>query len=408
VPWENWDYNAASNMILAELEIEGQMRSVLMQAPKNGVFYVIDRGTGEFISGDPFVFINWTKGLDAQGRAIPNPAATDPEKLAVVFPSLNGAHSWEPMAYNPATGLVYIPVLEEGMMLLHSAEYSWKASEMWGGTLTLLDEALPFYDEATRALYLDTLAANPELPDMGGEEFLIAWDPVARRERWRVSLGAGTAYQAGGTLTTAGNLVIQGTGSGQLSFYRADTGERLHQIELGTGIMAAPISFAIDGEQHIAVLAGGAAFSSSLAARKRYENYGRMLAFKLGGGPTPLPPVRAKVRTPSPPADFVVDDALADRGAAHYLRWCMACHYGSPDAPGAYPDLFAMRPEAHTAFESIVLGGALSSVGMASFSDVLTPEDVASIQAYLVRSQRERSELESAASHAVPSKESSP
>jgi quinohemoprotein ethanol dehydrogenase len=394
VPWENWDYNASSNMILADLEIDGRMRQVLMQAPKNGIFYLLDRKTGEFISGDPFVFINWTKGLDAEGRPTPNPAATDREKPALVFPSSNGAHSWEPMAYSPATELVYIPTQEEGMVLVQAAQYSWQAGAWNFGNFSILLESLDFLDDATRALYVETLAANPDLPDASVQEFLMAWDPVAKNERWRVPLGA-SGYQAGGVLTTAGNLVIQGRGSGELSFYRADTGELLRHIDVGTGIMAAPISYAIDGEQYVAVLAGGAAFSGPLAARNRYENYGRMLAFKLGGGPTPLPPVREPTPTPEPPADFVVDDAAADRGAGLYLTWCAACHLGSPEAPSAYPDLFALRPETHDAFESILLGGILSDVGMASFADVLTPDDAASIQAHLVRSQRERVRKES-------------
>ena len=389
VPWENWDYNASANMILADLEVDGETRRVLMQAPKNGFFYVLDRETGEFISGEPVVFSNWTKGLDAQGRPVSNPAATSRDKAAVVFPSLNGAHSWEPMAYNPGTGLAYVPILEEGMVLVQDTEYSWKAGAWNAGNFAILPQALYLLDDSTRAFYAETVAANPGVPDLSSQDLLIAWDPVTQSERWRVPLGA-SGYQAGGVLTTDGNLVVQGLGSGELSFYQAETGELLHQIHVGTGIMGAPISYAIDGEQYIAVLAGGAVFPSPLAARNRYENYGRMLAFKLGGGATPLPPERKAVRTPKPPADFVVDEMAADRGAVLYLTWCAACHYGSLEAPSGYPDLFAMSTQTHVAFDSIVLGGVLSGLGMASFSDVLTPEEVASIQAHLVRGQQAR------------------
>jgi len=395
VPWENWDYNASANMILTDLEIAGRARKVLMQAPKNGIYYVLDRETGEFISGAPFVFVNWTQGLDAQGRPIPNPAATRRDAPTLVFPSLNGAHSWEPMAYSPETGLAYVPTLEEGMVVLPDAQYRWRAGTYNAGQHTLVEEALPFLDDGTRALYQEVVTAHPAHPELGAREFLMAWDPVAQRERWRVPLGTGT-FQAGGVLATAGNLVIQGDGSGRLSFYSADTGERLHQIEVGTGIMAAPISYEIDGEQFVAVLAGGAVYPNPQAARNRYQNYGRLLAFSLGGGPTPLPPLRVRRPTPEPPADFAVDDGATARGQSLYFTWCAACHMGlDPDQPAGYPDLVALSGPTHEAFASIVLEGTLADLGMASFADVLTRDDVSAIQAHLVQAQRERVAAES-------------
>jgi quinohemoprotein ethanol dehydrogenase len=227
---------------------------------------------------------------------------------------------------------------------------------------------------------------------MAIREVLVAWDPVVQQERWRVPIGT-TEWIGGGVLATAGNLVIQGTGSGQLVVYRADTGEKLQQLEVGTGIIAAPISYEIDGEQYIAVIAGfGGAVNPVLAselAATRYDNYGRILAFKLGGGATPLPPARTAQSVPEPPVVDWYRDSAAARGAGLYGQRCARCHGGRGEARlSAYPDLHRMPAEVHATFDSIVLGGSLKAGGMASFSDVLTPADVRALHAYFIREQR--------------------
>ena len=394
VPWEIWDYTSTANMILADLEIDGRTRKVIMQAPKNGFYYVLDRETGEFISAEPFVFVNWATGLDSTGRPIVNPEAVYENKPVVVFPTFAGAHNWQPMAFNRATGLTYIPAKEGGMVLADEKGYRWTEGGWNVGSVAVFSDYLDYLQPADRALYRETVATMPDLPSTDFSEFLVAWDPVAQRERWRVAVGDGD-YAGGGVLTTAGNLVIQGTGAGTLVAYRAGTGEKLHEIEIGTGIMAAPITYAIDDEQYVAVFAGASARLNPNAARHRYENYGRILAFKLGGGPTPLPPERQPQETPEPPADFVVVDSVVDQGASLYYSWCFTCHVGRGEAAlGAYPDLHRLSAETHGNFESIVLRGSLASAGMASFADVLTRADVNAIQAYLVREQRKLREEE--------------
>jgi quinohemoprotein ethanol dehydrogenase len=184
-----------------------------------------------------------------------------------------------------------------------------------------------------------------ELQKEGNEKekaWLVAWDPVKQEARWRTDTGDDD-YAGGGVLSTAGNLVIQGTASGHLRVYRADTGERLHEIEVGTGIMAAPISYEIDGEQYVAVLAG---FGGAMApiwpkgAMRHYQNYGRLLAFKLGGGKAPLPPVRVAGTTPSPPSMPWYSDKLADSGLVLFNGNCAFCHGARGEARlSAYPDL---------------------------------------------------------------------
>ena len=399
VPWEIWDYTATMNMILADLTIDGVVRKVLMQAPKNGFYYVLDRATGQFISGRPYVYVNWATGIDSTGRPILNPKANYRDRPAVIFPTQAGAHNWQPMAFNPNTGLVYIPARAQGMVMFSEQGYRWLPGDVNMGAGAIFGE-LPKEFKASQELPLPVppelakqlIAAAANEPPMATREFLLAWDPVAQKERWRVPIGA-FEMVGGGVLTTAGNLVVQGTGSGQLIIYRADTGEKLHEIEVGTGIIAAPVSYEIDGEQYLAVIAGygGAlnpAFSPPLAAN-RYDNYGRILAFKLGGGATPLPPKHVATPVPEAPTPAWYTDTAAERGSGLFGQRCARCHGGRGEQQlSAYPDLFRMPAGTHAAFDSIVLGGTLAPAGMASFADVLQPADVQAIHGYLIREQR--------------------
>jgi quinohemoprotein ethanol dehydrogenase len=392
VPWELWDYTATANLILADLTIDGKPRKVIMQAPKNGIYYVLDRETGRFISGKPFVFANWLTGIDSTGRATVNEAAVYQKQPSLVFPTEAGAHNWQPMAFNPTTGLTYIPAREQGMWIADQPGYKWTKGTTNVGSNGLLGFILDLVSPADRKMFDDAFKARKDLPSPRTKEVLIAWDPIAQREKWRVPIGDGD-WAGGGVVTTAGNLVIQGTSSGHLVVYRADTGEKLQDIAVGTGIMAAPISYELDGEQYVAVLAGfGGAIAPTYPpgmAGYTYQNYGRILAFKLGGGATPLPPRRQPAATPEPPTLAFYSDALADRGAPLFFANCSVCHGArGEDRLSAYPDLHRLPPEVHAAFDSIVLGGKLRDAGMSSFADFLKPEDVAAIHAYLLREQR--------------------
>jgi quinohemoprotein ethanol dehydrogenase len=196
----------------------------------------------------------------------------------------------------------------------------------------------------------------------------------------------------GGVLTTAGNLVVQGTSAGKLMVYRADTGAVVKEIDVGTGIMAAPVSYEVDGEQYIAVLAG---FGGAMApmyppeiAAYRYQNYGRLLSFKLGGSTTPLPPPRQPLTTPEPPKLPASTPQMTQRGAGLFFSYCVLCHSAQGEARlSAYPDLFRLNEQVHGEFQNIVHGGKLKDNGMASFADILSTDDVAAIQAFLVQGQ---------------------
>lgn len=236
-PGDNWDYTATQHLILADLNIKGQLRKVIMQAPKNGFFYVIDRTNGEFISAEPYVYTNWASSIDPKtGRPVENDWSGYEEGDVEIFPSVFGGHNWQPMAYNPQTRLVYIPAQETSMIFTHDPD--WKFVEapgkqnvgiIWGGKGPK--------DKVLR----DSLA-----PDPNPVGRLIAWDPVNQKEVW----------WNGGVLTTDGGLVFQGGGDGHFVAYDAENGDKLWEIDLGTGIMAAPMTFEADGVQYISVAVG--------------------------------------------------------------------------------------------------------------------------------------------------------
>jgi len=302
------------------------------------------------------------------------------------------------MAYSPATGLVYIPAREQGMVIVNEPFYRFSPGGLNLGSTAIYGAVVDRLPAPERALVDSLLRARPDLPSIATRELLIAWDPIAQRQRWRVPVGS-DQFAGGGVLATAGNLVVQGTSAGRLVVYRADTGSELAKLEVGTAIMAAPVSYEIDGEQYIAVIAGlGGAVAPAYpheSAAQRYENYGRLLAFKLGGLAVPLPPLRSPGTTPEPPALANDSEALAARGARLYGSQCGRCHGGrGEDHLSAYPDLFRLSAETHASFDSIVRGGVKASAGMASFADVVSEADVAAIQAYLVREQAKLHEEE--------------
>ena len=378
-PAEIWDYTATQHMILADLELDGVVRQVLMQAPKNGFFYVLDRRTGELLSAEKFVTVNWASHVDlATGRPVATEQGDYREGPKLVYPSASGAHSWQPMSYSPLTGLVYIPAQDAPMLMLPQEDYEYRPGEFNIAT----DYAYPPFEEGFEPFIKDHEIRN--------QKMLIAWDPVTQQEVWHAPPAPG--LDDGGVLSTAGNLVFQGTASGHFVVFRADTGEKLKEIEVGTGIMAGATTYVLDGEQYVAVMAGfGGADLASYpqgAAALTYENSGRILAFKLGGGAVPLPPRLATPEIPEPP-DLPASPAILEAGAELYLRHCMRCHAGFGDEhTSGYPDLTLMTPETYQAFDAIVLEGALSYGGMASFSDVLDEVGSKAIRSYIAAEQR--------------------
>ena len=296
VPNDNWDLDAVGQLLLADLQIKGRTRKVIMQAPKNGIFYVLDRVTGEFISAAPFVQVNWTKGFDEKtGRPFINPEAFYDDKTPVqIYPTGGGAHNWAPMSYNPETGLVYLPASQGSYTFL-------AADEVIGYPYGHPGVAFPSRD------------AKPVVPPIIGPEplpgqrgVLEAWDPVNQKLVWRM---AGGGASGGGTVSTAGNLVFQAINDGRLLAYSADKGEKLLEIRTNRNGAGAPITYMVDGKQYVAFMAGTGRPPQTVGPTDaKIDNPPMLFVFEVGGtGALPPPPAGGPPRSapalPPPPAE---------------------------------------------------------------------------------------------------------
>jgi alcohol dehydrogenase (cytochrome c)/quinohemoprotein ethanol dehydrogenase len=374
-PGDHWDYDADQNLPLATLTIDGKTRDVVMQASKNGYFYVLDRRTGELLAADNFVPVNWATGLDARtGRPIVNPEARYYEtgKVWVSQPGALGAHSWQPMAYSPATSLVYIPAQEVGQPYLRDPDFKRQTVGM-NNDLDMASTSLPD-DPAVQQAVMATLKG-----------YLSAWDPRARRERWRVEL---RGPWNGGVLATAGNLVFQGTAAGELQAFNASDGRKLWSYAVQTGVLAAPMTYSIKGAQYVSVMVGwGGVFplvAGELSFKSGHQvNRSRLLTFRLDAkGQLPAPPAAAAPGVHAPPGP--TDAEQVARGARFYTRDCSGCHGDAAVAGGVVPDLrFSAALDSDEFWRTVVDDGALSSEGMIGFKSVLTADQINDVRAFL-------------------------
>ena len=383
-PGDRWDYDSTQKMILTELDLGEGPRKVLMQASKNGYYYVLDRSNGQLLSANNFAFVSWAKGIDPKtGRPIPNSAADYDKQPVLLFPANSGAHSWQPMSYDPQTHLTYIPVMEWPMVYMDSAKQRAGMIEGWFTVPAFSPED---YDpKELKSLYgpLPPLAKlDHGLPPAQSRGFLRAWDPVHQRLAWEVPTA--TNWD-GGVLSTAGGLVFQGDAAGYLNVYAADSGKRLAQLPVGTGIMAAPATYRLNGTQYVVVLAGfGGNYVNYLLTPKmaayQHDNEGRIVAFKLDGGATPPAPPLTETPFPEPPKEEGSAAQIA-AGEVLYNRFCGRCHQLGR---GILPDLRRLDAPKHQLFYEIVLNGAFVPKGMGRWDDVLSRSDAESIHAYIV------------------------
>jgi quinohemoprotein ethanol dehydrogenase len=377
-PADNWDYTAVQHIVLVDREWNGEPRKLLMQAPKNGFFYVLDRETGELLSAEKYVRVSWASHVDlATGRPVEVPEGSYDDQARWVLPSPNGGHLWHPMSYSPETTLVYIPALE--LAGLYGLDPAFEPEErVWN-----VGVDLPNYVRAYDAM-------EAEMPPAWGE--LKAWDPAAGKAVWTVRHEGSFN---GGVLSTAGGLVFQGTGDGRFVAYAAQSGEKLWEVATNVGIVAPPVSYAVDGTQYVSVLAGwggggvieGA--DAGISAASHYENRGHLFTFALGGT-AKLPEVpRRELRIADPLPELDVPEGAAETGNSLFQRYCLPCHGIDAVTSGVVPDLRYASPETHAQFADIVLGGIRAHRGMASFADVLDADDVRAIQAYVIHRARE-------------------
>jgi quinohemoprotein ethanol dehydrogenase len=378
-PGDNWDYTAVQQLTLADLTIDGVQRKVIMQAPKNGFFYVLDRVTGELLSAEPITRVTWAKGVDlASGRPIETMQARYGRERTTISPGPGGAHNWQPMSYNPNTGLVYIPVSESSFVYADDPSYryipgAWNLGVSLGTLAGVPERDASQYEEGTGEA-------------VGSANILLAWDPVAQAARWRVPLDGETG---GGTLTTAGNLVFQGKAGGALVAYSADNGERLWEVNVGSGILAPPVTYMLDGRQYLSVLVGwgGAAGLYRRSPPGPYKAEGRLYTFVLDGD-TNIPRITGIDYPELTPIDFDATPEQVARGADVFGQRCSMCHGTAAESSGTIADLRYAAPATLDIFQGIVQGGAYLELGMPRF-DFLSDADVDALRSYVLTRRAE-------------------
>ena len=373
-PGDSFDYDATQPLVQADLTVNGRPRKVLLQANKNGFFYVLDRQTGEFLSAAPFVSgITWARGIDAKsGRPIEFPGVAD-RRAKLLSPEPNGAHNWNPMAFHPATGLVYIPA-RVGTQMVHVPDKKWQ------------------YDPDRDNVGIDGNYEGPlyarmaSMPPPTGE--LLAWDPVKQKAVWRATY---PVLDGAGVLATAGNLIFQGRADGIFAAYRATDGEPLWRFDAATGIMAPPVTYTVGGVQYVTVLAGWGGASGLMntpAVGAARSGFGRILTFALNGTARLDAPPFGHKDPPVPAITAKQDARTVHQGLLLFNSHCMTCH-GLNAIAGPLPDLrYSTRPTLET-LDAIVLGGARASGGMPSFKKILDVKDVEAIRAYIVSRAQE-------------------
>lgn len=376
VPGDQWDFTATQHMILADLTIDGRPRKVLMQAPKNGFFYILDRATGRLISAKPYVPVNWAKSIDPiTGRPdiVPEAYYDRTGKPWIGKPGGYGAHNWPPMAFNRNTGLVYFPAYEVPTPYVSDPDFK------------RLPVGINVGVDIGRAIDLQLEEARKSAP----KGYLLAWDPVRQKEVWRAP---SPSFLNGGALTTAGNIVVQGDSGGFVNLFDATNGRKLWSFDAQTAILAAPISFAVKGRQYITIIVGVPA--PHIGDQKKAALRPRVLTFALGGRASLPPATAAEADIPEAPAQFGTAPMIA-AGAYIYNRTCVACH--GPGATGngsSFPSLrhsgFIADKEA---FKAVLWEGALQDKGMPSFKANYSLEDLEALRAYLIGQAREEQKL---------------
>lgn len=375
-PGESWDYTATQHIILADMTLGGQPRKVLLQAPKNGYFYVIDRTNGKLISAKAYVPQTWTSGMDMKtGRPVETSNARYRGGMNLGMPGPLGGHNWQPMAFSPKTGLVYIPAQEIPFPYMQpggaNANFRYQPG-VWNVGVDVLVAALPD-DEAGLKAIRASLKGR-----------LIAWDPVTQTEKWSVPH---SGPWNGGVLATAGGLVFQGSATGEFAAYDSATGQKLWSFDAQTGVVAPPMTYEIDGEQYVALMAGwggGFALTAGAGVDPRSEGPRRLLVFKLGGKKTlPARPVSTRPWPDLPPVTATPQQIAA--GKATFANYCSVCHGASAVSDFSIPDLrFSPVTGSRDAFRGVVIDGDRVEAGMVSFKAYINADQAEEVRQYIL------------------------
>jgi quinohemoprotein ethanol dehydrogenase len=364
-PGDSWDYTSAQPMILADITIDGALRKVILHAPKNGFFFVIDRTDGKFISAKNFVDVNWATGYDANGRPIEVPEARSPDKPFDTIPGPYGAHNWHPMSFNPMTGLVYLPVQNVPVNLTGDPKWTHNGNKP-GDFMGSLGWNVGYAVNAT----------PPKSLPFGR---LVAWDPVKQKEAWRQEY---VSPWNGGTLTTAGNLVFEGTADGRFVAYNATTGEKLWETPTGTGVVAAASTYLIDGVQYVSVAVGWGGVYGEADRATELNSPGTVYTFAVGGKASL--PAFTKYQTEGLLAGVKYNPADVGPGTLLYVSNCAICH-GVPGVQrgGNIRNLGYVGKETIENLKDVLFNGPFKSQGMPDFTGKLKDEDVPKLIAFI-------------------------
>ncbi|WP_084705045.1 PQQ-dependent dehydrogenase, methanol/ethanol family [Beijerinckia mobilis] len=376
-PMDQWDYTSVQHIMTVDLPINGEMRHVIVHAPKNGFFYVLDAKSGEFLSGKNYTYVNWASGLDPKtGRPIFNPDAfyTLTGKDWYGLPGDLGGHNFMAMAYSPQTKLVYIPAQQVPFVYSPQKGGFKPNPDSWNLGLDMTKIGLTSYNDEAAKRFIDDLKG-----------WLLAWDPVEQKEVFRVDH---KGPWNGGLLATGGGLIFQGLANGEFHAYDAKTGQDLYHFQAQSGIIAPPVTYSVNGKQYVAVEVGwGGIYPFFLGGVARTSgwtvNHSRIIAFALDGNAT-LPPANNKGFLPvKPPAEF--DKAQIKDGYFHYQTYCAGCHGDNGESGGVLPDLrWSGALHAKEAFYNVVGRGALTAFGMDKFDTSMTPEEIDTIRHFLI------------------------
>jgi quinohemoprotein ethanol dehydrogenase len=394
-PQDQWDYDATAPMILTRMAVDGEERPVVLHAPKNGFLYVIDRRDGKLLRASKLVRVNWAKEVNLKtGEAVIDREAADFSRgPKIIFPATPGARNWFPASYDPASGLYFGSVQDMGnLMFVPPGEKPYKPKGLNTAAALIftpqLQAAMATLPPPVQA-QIKALPAWQEVLKNPGFVEMRAINPLTGKTVWAVPMQGW--QDRGGVLTTTSGLLVHGTLAGQLVVRESRTGKVLKTIDTGSSILAAPMTYRVKGVQYIAVMAawggGGFPYVPAYAAAYKRGNMGRLLVFRLDGGPVPIPPELPALQ-PAPPAPALasgVTPAMIAQGQALFFTNCAICH--SNQHRSITPDLRRMQPETHKAFAEIVLKGQRVPLGMPRFDDVLKPEEAAAIHAWLIDSQ---------------------
>lgn len=391
-PGDSWDFTATQPMILTHMTVDGEDHPVILQAPKNGFLYVIDRRDGKLLRANAIVRTNWASGVDLKsGRPRLTPESSDyTAGPKIIYPGTPGARNWQPAAYSPKTGLYYGAVLDMGNLMFMSPGAKPLRHKALNNDAALI--FTPDVEAALPTLPPPVQTAVRQLPEMAqvranpAVHEIRAIDPLTGKTRWAVPTDGW--QDRGGVLVTGSGLLFAGSISGQLRIYDATSGKLLKAIDTGSSILAAPMTYRVNGTQYVAVMAawggGGYSYVPRYSAAYTRGNQGRLLVFKLGGGAVPIPPLLPPLEVAgAPPAQAPgVTPATIAMGKGLFFANCAICH--SNQHRSITPDLRRMAPGTHDAFRQILLEGLLTPNGMPRWDDVLKPEEADAIHAYLI------------------------